>query len=143
MTDPNGFPQELIDAANRMRDAVNLHVVVSPLLGERQIGYLAIRLDTGAAHDNGTLYPDRQTAVRFTRNEECGFFYVKVGVESMSEREALIVLQMARQAFKRGVVFAEEEPIVPMLTELALPYIPKTIRRTSGGLFIPNRRNHR
>jgi hypothetical protein len=137
------FPKELIDAANRMRDAVNLHVVVSPLLGDRQIGFLAIELETGAAHDNGTLYPDRKTAVRHTRNRGNAFFYVKVGAESMSEREAIIVLQMARQAYKNGVIFAEEEPVVPMLTELALPYIPNTLRKLPGGIIIPNRRTTR
>lgn len=140
----NSFPQELIDAANRMRDAVNLHVSVSAALGgERKIGFVAIRLDTGAAHDGGTLYDTRRDAVRHTRNETCGFFYVKVGAESMGEREAIIVLQMARQAFKNGVVFAEEEPVVPMLSELALPYIPKTLHNLSRGIILPNRRNNR
>lgn len=137
-----GFSNELLDAAARMRDAVNLHVAVSPLLGERRIGFLAIHLGTGSAHDNGTLYDTRLDAIRHTQNESDGYFYAKVGAESMGERESLIVLQMARQAFQRGVVFAEEEPIVPMLTELALPYIPNTVRSLSG-LILPPRRNAR
>jgi hypothetical protein len=138
------FPQELIDAANRMKDAVNLHVVVSAALGgERQAGFLAIRLDTGAAHDGGTLYDTRRDAVRHTQNESAGFFYTKVGAETMSEREALIVLQMARQAHKNGVVFAETEPVVPMLSELALPYIPNTLHKLSRGIILPTRRNSR
>jgi hypothetical protein len=140
----NAFPQELIDAANRMRDSVNLHVSVSSVLGgERKIGFLAIRLDTGAAHDKGTLYDSRRDAVRHTQNESGGFFYVKVGAESMGEREAIIVLQMARQAYRNGVVFAEEEPVVPMLSELALPYIPKTLHNLSRGIILPARRNNR
>jgi hypothetical protein len=142
----SGFPQELIDAADRMKDAVNLHVTVSAVLGgERQAGYVAIRLDTGSAHDGGTLYDTRRDAVRHTQNETCGFFYVKVGAESMSQREAILILQMARRAFANGVVFAEEEPVVPMLTELALPFIPNTIHRLNpgGGIIIPNRRNTR
>lgn len=140
----NGFPQELIDAANRMRDAVNLHVSVSAALGgERKIGFVAIRLDTGSAHDKGALYDTRVDAVRHTRNETGGFFYVKVGAETMSEREAIIVLQMARQAYRNGVVFAEEEPVVPMLSELALPFIPNTLHNLSRGIIRPNRRNHR
>jgi hypothetical protein len=137
-----GFPQELLDAAARMRDAVNLHVAVSPLLGERRIGFLAIRLDTGAAHDKGTLYETRRDAVRHTQNESCGFFYVKVGAETMGERESLIVLQQARQAFSHGVVFAEEEVVTPMLTELLLPYIPNTIHKV-GGIIMPPRRGQR
>lgn len=139
----NGFPRELIDAANRMRDAVNLHVVVGSALSTRTVGYVAIRLSDGSSHDKNTLYDTRRDAVRHTQNEERGWFYVKVGVESMSEREAIIVLQMARQAFKNGVVFAEEEPVVPMLSELALPYIPNTLRKLSRGIILPNRRNTR
>jgi hypothetical protein len=136
-----GLPQELLDAAQRMRDAVNLHVAVSPLLGERRIGFLAIRLDTGSAHDGGTLYDTRPDAVKHTKNESGGFFYVKVGADTMKENESIIVLQMARRAYAAGVVFAEEEPVTPMLTELALPYIPNTIRHT--GLILPNRRTNR
>jgi hypothetical protein len=139
----NGFPQELIDAANRMRDSVNLHVVVSPLFGERRLGFVAIRLSDGSSHDKNTLYETRRDAVRHTQNEDRGWFYVKVGAESMSEREAIIVLQMARQAFANGVVFAEEEPVVPMLSELALPFIPNTLHKLSRGIILPNRRNRR
>lgn len=137
------FPQELIDAANRMKDAVNLHVVVSSALAERQIGYVAIRLSDGSSHDKNTLYETRLDAIRHTQNEERGWFYVKVGAQSMSEHEAIIVLQLARQAFKNGVVFAEEEPIVPMLTELALPYIPNTLRHLTPGIILPTRRHRR
>lgn len=141
--DSKPFPQELIDAANRMKDAVNLHVVVSSTFTERRIGYVAIRLSDGNSHNRNTLYDTRQDAVKHTQNKERGWFYVKVGQETMSEREAIIVLQLARQAFKNGVVFAEEEPVIPMLTELALPYIPNTLRNLPGGLILPNRRNNR
>jgi hypothetical protein len=135
------LPQELIDAAQRMRDAVNLHVLAGTF-GERRLGFLAIRLSDGRAHQN-TLYDTRQDAVRHTQNLERGWFYVKVGAETMSEREAVIVLQHARQAFKGGIVFAKEEPIVPMLSELSLPYIPNTLARLPGGLIRPTRRNQR
>lgn len=143
MTTETAFPQELIDAANRMKDNVNLHIVVSSAFAERRIGYVAIRLRDGSSHDKNTLYDNRREAVKHTQNEERGWFYVKVGQETMSEREAIIVLQMARQAFKNGVVFAEEEPVVPMLSELALPYIPNTLRKLSRGIILPNRRNQR
>ena len=138
MTDETGFPQELVDAANRMRDAVNLHVLAGTF-GERRIGFVAIRLDDGRSHQN-TLYDTRVDAVRATANLEKGWFFTKVGVETMGEREAVMVLQMARQAFKAGVVFAEEDPVVPMLSELALPYIPKTLHRLG---FIQPERRHR
>jgi hypothetical protein len=137
----NGFPQELVDAANRMRDAVNLHVLAGTF-GERRIGFIAVRLADGRAHQN-TLFDSRQDAVRATANLEKGWFYVKVGAETMGEREALIVLQHARQAFKNGVVFAEEDPVVPMLSELSLPFIPNTIHRLGGLIRRPPRRNTR
>lgn len=134
------LPQELIDSANRMRDAVNLHVLAGTF-GERRIGFVAIHLSDGRSHQGNTLYDNRRDAVRHTMNEEKGWFYVKVGAETMNEREAIIVLQMARQAFSKGVVFAEEEPVVPMLSELMLPYIPNTLGQT--GLIAPPRRNVR
>lgn len=141
MTDEQGFPQELTDAANRMRDAVNLHVVAGALgVRERHLQWLAIRLEDGRS--DGTVYESRRDAVRHTMNREKGWFYAKVGAESMGEREAIIVLQMARQAFRNGVVFAEEEPIVPMLSELAAPYIPNTMGKL-GLILPPNRRNRR
>lgn len=120
------FPQELRDAANRMRDAINLHVVAGALgVRERHLCWLAIRLADGRS--DGNLYESRPDAVRHTQNRSEGWFYPKIGADSMGEREAVIVLQMARQAYQRGVVFAEEEPVTPMLTELMLPYIPKTL----------------
>lgn len=135
---PSGFAPGLVDAANRMRDAVNLHVVAGALgVRERHLQWLAIRLEDGRS--DGTVYESRRDAVRHTQNKTRGWFYVKVGVDSMSEKQAIIVLQMARQAYKNGIVFAEEEPIVPMLTELAQPYIPNTLSRLS----LPTRRNQR
>jgi hypothetical protein len=139
MTDETGFPQELLDAANRMRDAVNLHVLAGTF-GERRIGFVAIRLGDGRAYQN-TLYDSRKDAVRHTANQGKDWFYVKVGAETMGEREALIILQMARQAFAHGIIFAEEEQTVPMLSELAVPYIPNTLERL--GIIRPERRNSR
>jgi hypothetical protein len=142
MNESAGFPQELTDAANRMRDAVNLHVVAGTFgVRERHLQWLAIRLEDGRS--DGTVYESRRDAVRHTMNREKGWFYVKVGADSMGERAAIIVLQMARQAFRNGVVFAEEEPVVPMLSELALPFIPRTINRLSGNIILPQRRNQK
>jgi hypothetical protein len=122
---------ELKDAASRMRDAVNLHVVAGALgVRERHLCWVAIDLSDGRS--DGTLYESRADAVRHTRNRSKGWFYVKVGAESMGEREAIIVLQQARQAFKMGVVFAEEQVATPMLSELLLPYIPNTLHALGG-----------
>lgn len=129
------MPQDLLDAASRMRDAVNLHVTMGILgVQTRTIGFLAILLEDGRAVEN-TLFDSRLDAVKHCRNMTRGIFYVKVGVETMGERESLIVLQMARQAYKRGVIFAEEEPIVPMLSELTKPFIPNTLQKL--GIFRP------
>lgn len=129
------FDQELIDAANRMRDAVNLHVVAGTLgVRERHLQWLAIRLEDGRS--DGTVYETRRDAVRHTMNKSRGWMYVKVGASTMGEREAILVLQMNRQAFAKGVVFAEEEPIIPQLTELARPFIPNTLGKL--GIFRRN-----
>lgn len=123
-----GFPQELIDAANRMRDAVNLHVVAGTLgVRERHLQWIAIKLEDGRS--DGTVYESRKDAVKHTALKSRGWFYVKIGADSMGEREAIIVLQQARQAFAQGVIFAEEDPITPHLSELLKPYIPNTLRK--------------
>lgn len=122
----NGLPKELLDAANRMRDAVNLHVVAGSLgARERHLQWLAIALEDGRS--DGTVYESRLDAVRHTANKSRGWFYLKLGADSMGEREAIIVLQQARQAFAKGVVFAEEHVITPHLSELMQPFIPHTL----------------
>jgi len=130
-----------MDAAARMRDAINLHVFAGNTgIRERHLQWLAINLEDGRS--DGNVYESRRDAVRHTRNLSKGWFFPKLGQEQMGERESIIVLQMARQAFKNGVVFAEEEPIVPMLSELSLPFIPNTIKNLSD-FITPTRRNHR
>lgn len=130
------FPQELRDAAARMRDAVNRHVVQDPFgLHDREIVWIAVKLEDGTS--NGVAYESRKDAVKDTRNLARGWFFIRVGAEGMGERESLIVLQQARQAFTRGIIFAEEAPVTPQLTELLLPYIPNTLHML-GGLILPN-----
>jgi hypothetical protein len=121
------FPQELIDAANRMRDAHDLHVVAGALgARERHLQWLAIRLADGRS--DGTVYETRRDAVRHTQNKERGWAYIKISADSMGERQAIIVLQMFRRAFSRGVIFAEEEVIVPQMSELMAPFLPRTLK---------------
>src|ERR1700750_2124067 len=94
------LPQELLDAAARMRDAINLHVVAGALgVRERHLQWVAINLDDGRS--DGTVYESRKDAVLHTQNKSRGWFYAKVGAESMGERESIIVLQQARQAFSQ------------------------------------------
>ena len=138
MERPEGITDELWSAAARMRDAVNLHVSVGNATGERQAGFVAIKLEDGRAVDN-VLYDSRPAAVRHT-SSRTGIAYIKVGAEIMGMKEATIVLQMFRRAFSNGVVFAEEDPQIPMLTELAMPFLPKTLRRLGA---VPMNRQER
>lgn len=122
------FDPELINAAARMRDAVNLHVVAGALgVRERHLCWIAVSLDDGRS--NGDLYDSRQDAVNHTKNLSRGWFFILIGADSMGERESIIVLQQARQAFKNGVVFAEEQIITPHLSELMKPFLPNTLRK--------------
>jgi hypothetical protein len=120
--------QEELDSAQRMAEAVNLHVhaLLAEGSGRTRPGFVAIRLADGRS-PTGDLYDSRSDAVRHNRHEG-GVFYAKVGRETMPAREALIVLQMARMAYKRGVVFAEEDLVTPHLTELMGGLIPRTLR---------------
>lgn len=108
--------QEELDAARRMADAVNLHVHAALAENRDRPGYVAIRLSDGRSPD-GVLYDTRRDAARHNLNDRAAF-YVKVGKDTMPAREALVVLKLARLAFERGVVFAEEEVVTPHLTEL-------------------------
>lgn len=114
------------DAARRMRDAVNLHVLALENEERPAPPYVAIRLSDGRSPD-GIAYPSRREAARAQRADPwC--FYVKIGRQTMTEKEALILLMYARMAKKRGVVFSEEETVLPQRLELARPFIPRTLR---------------
>ena len=120
------LPQELLDSAARMRDAINIHVVAGALgVRDRNLCWVAIKLEDGRS--DGNLYESRKDAVIHTRNKGAGYFYALVKADTMGERESIIVLQQARQAYSKGVVFAEEQVVTPMLSELLLPFIPRTI----------------
>jgi len=122
--------QEERDSAQRLSDAVNLHVIALQLegSGRDKPGYIAIRLEDGRPVDSSNpLYDSRADAARHNASVLAAC-YVKVGRMTMPVAEALIVLQMNRMAYKRGVVFSEEEIIVPQLPELMQPFIPRTLR---------------
>jgi hypothetical protein len=133
--EPRPITQEETDAARRMAESVNLHVAAMAAegTGRDEPPFVAINLADGRARANNTLYDNRRAACARHRFEP-GTFYVRVGRERMPDSEALIVLQMARMAFKRGVVFSEEEVVVPQLPELMIPFIPRTLRGLLDGL---------
>lgn len=129
MSDRPVVTSELTDAAKRLADAVNLHVLAGLAENRDRPGFVAIRLSDGRSPD-GVLYDSRRDVFRHHPHERA-LFAVKVGKETMPEREAVIVLQMARMSYRRGVVFSEEEPLVPHLSELLTPFIPKTLKELS------------
>jgi hypothetical protein len=122
--------EEEQSSAERLREAVNLHVMALAAegTGRDRPGYVALHLSDGRPADTSNpLYDSRADATRHHKFTP-GIFFVKVGRETMPLNEALIVLQMNRMAFQRGVVFTEEEVITPQLTELMTPFIPRTLR---------------
>lgn len=123
--------QEEWDAARRMSEAVNLHVLADRETREQRSvpPFIAIDLEDGRCPD-GTLYDSRADAARHQKSDNR--FYVKIGPATMSDREALVCLMYARRAYKAGHVFAEEEPIMPQRLELAAPFIPRTLRGIGG-----------
>lgn len=125
--DMSVITQEECSAAQRMSEAVNLHVMADREQREQRStpGFIAIDLADGRCPD-GVLYDSRSDA---TRHQSSPYrFYVKIGPATMSPREALVVLMYARRAYEAGHVFSEEEPIVPQRLELAVPFIPRTLR---------------
>jgi hypothetical protein len=123
--------QEEKDAVRHLCDAVNLHVDAQ---GSDAYGkYVAIRLSDGKSPDNA-LYDTRRDAVRHNIHDPwC--FYVKIRPGGIQPREAWVVLGYARQAKENGAVFQNEEPIVPMLTELAAPWLGRQMACAPGGTF--------
>lgn len=113
------------DAAKRMMDAINIHVQASRASGREKPGWVAIRLSDGTS-PTGDLYDSRSDAVRY-HGHDSYVFYVKVGKDTIGFREALLVLQQNRQARNMGVVFQREQVVMPNLSELLTPYLPRTL----------------
>lgn len=124
--------QEEKDAVQRMCEEINMHVAA---VGPEAFGkYVAIRLEDGTSPDHA-LYDTRADAVRHNVNDPwC--FYVKVNPGGIQPREAWVVLGYARQAKREaGAVFQNEEPIVPMLTELGGSWLARQAACAPGGTF--------
>jgi hypothetical protein len=112
--------QEDRDAASRMRDAVNLQVLAIRAEGARdRPGFVALRLEDGRTADGNTLYDTRRDAVRHHLNDT-NVFYLKIGRDTMTDKEAIVVLMYNRQARANGVIFAEEDIIMPHMRELLM-----------------------
>jgi hypothetical protein len=123
----SSIPQELIDAAQRMREAVNMHILFNNEMGRTSPGFVVINLEDGRSPD-GVLYDNRADATRHHRNNT-HICFVQVPRSTMPLNEAIIVLQTFRKARLGGVMFTEEQVIVPQLPELLNGYIPNTLKR--------------
>lgn len=121
------IPQEVIDAAERMRECVNMHVMANNEIGRPSPGFIAIDLNDGRSPDNNTLYDTRADATRHNRNNTA-LVFIQVSRSSMPLNEAIIVLQTNRKAKDHGVMFTEEQVVVPHLTELLDGWIPNTLK---------------
>ena len=135
---PELATQEEWDSAQRMADAVNIHLEA---VGDGARGkYVAVRLADGRS--DGALYDSRaQAAKAQTFDPWC--FFVKVNPGGMQPREAWTVLSYARQAKKAGVIFSEEEAIVPQRLELGGSWLARHAQSAAllpGGTFSNGRR---
>jgi hypothetical protein len=121
------------DAVKRLCDAVNVHV---DAIREQAYGkYVAISLADGSSPD-GVLYETRREAAR--HQSDPWHFYVKVNPGGIQEHEAWVVLGYARQARKAGVIFSEEEAIVPQRLELGGTWLNRqrlSLAATNGSGF--------
>jgi hypothetical protein len=128
---PEEATQEEWDAAARLRDSVNIHVTAQK---EAATGkYVAVRLSDGSS--DGSLYDTRRDATRHQINDPwC--FYVRIAHGGIGLKEAWVVLCYARQAKKAGIVFSEEEAIVPQRLELGGSWLARQRAALSpGGTF--------
>lgn len=109
-------PRELRTSAERMAGEVNMHVSTMLEVSRDKPGFVAIHLSDGSSPDH-ELYDSRADAVRHHIHDRYMFF-VKVGKDSMPVTEAEMVLRFARQAFRKGVVFTEEDATPLQMNEL-------------------------
>ena len=90
-----------------------------------------MKLSDGSSPD-GVLYDTRRDAARHQGGDPwC--FYVKVCPGGIQQHEAWVLLGYARQAKKSGVVFAEEEPVVPQRLELGGSWLARQRLSVGGG----------
>jgi hypothetical protein len=118
------------DAAKRVSDAVNLHMLASDAgwAWDNVKGrFMAFRLENGAS--DGTLYDTKQDAVRH-QGDEFLCMYLKLHAGGMSACEAEIMLKIHRQAYDNGFRLADPDSktggrdIIPrMATDKALAQI--------------------
>jgi hypothetical protein len=120
--------EEEWSAAQRLCDAVNLQLQVHG--AEAHGKYVAVKLADGRG--DGVLYDTRRDATRHQSDPWC--FYVKVNVGGIQPREAWTVLMYARQAKRAGIVFTEEEVILPHRLELGGGWVERALAAAFPGV---------
>lgn len=128
--DRSVITREESDAAKYVMDAVNIHVQASRASGRETPGWVAIRLSDGKS-PTGDLYDTREDATRMNLYDAT-LFYLKVGKNTISFREALLQIQLHRQARTKGIVFNNTQVHMPMLSEHLAPFLGRTLRGLNG-----------
>lgn len=120
------------DSTKRLQEAVNRRVVDLRTSGNRRdhVPFIACKMADGSA--DGTLYESRADAVRHHQHDTY-WFYVAIGHDVMSFKEAWLVLQINRAARATGHVFGSEQQLaIPMMPEQISPLIPRTLGVLKG-----------
>jgi hypothetical protein len=128
MRSPLTATEEEWSAARRVADAVNEQLVRHG--AEAHGRFIAVKLSDGRT--DGVLYDTRADATRHQSDPYC--FYVKVHVGGMQPREAWTVLVYARQAKEAGIVFTEEEVILPQRLELGAGWTKRVLDAAFPGV---------
>lgn len=104
------------DAARRLSDLYNLHRLMTGNRG----GIIAVRFSDGQS--DGTIYPDRETAMRYQHHNERWYCYVDIGAAvAMTVCEAAAVLRFQAHAAKLAPAERDAKPgstleVIPRLT---------------------------
>lgn len=96
-----------LDAARRISDAVSLALVAEGKAAIQQ--WMAFRISDGGT--DGTLYPDRETAIRFQLHElQC--LYLCITPDGINARDALYLLNATRTLYKAGYRTIDPEHVI-------------------------------
>lgn len=87
--------QENQDAAKRISETVNLHLVVARDILEEAVGqWAAFRLDDGRS--DGSLYPTKDDCIRHQKGNPHDYCYMKITPDGISVKDAWGFLRINR-----------------------------------------------
>ena len=83
------------DAAQRISDCVNLHLVVAKDIMEEAVGmWCAFKLEDGSS--DGNLYPSKEIAIDHQKGIAKNYFYMKITPDGIRPQDALRLLRINR-----------------------------------------------